>query len=108
MLIAHVGTYKVALAISTLRQSLRGVKEIIGGIWHAGFLAGVRGVTAGRWSFSAFRVDALDGRGTRKDAATFVANNVNEKPRNGIVRRRHVGDSLAGDAAAVICFPRRS
>src|SRR5271154_915018 len=41
------------------RRLLGRVEKIVGGIRHAHFLAGVRSVATGCWSFAAFRVQAL-------------------------------------------------
>src|SRR5712692_1749851 len=91
------------------RGLFRGVEEVVSGVWHADFLANVRSVAAGRWCFATFGVEALDGCGAREHAATIVAEDVDEKPWNGIsVRRRRIGNGFAGNTAAVTRFPGRS
>ena|ERR1700720_165499 len=89
--------------------SLRGVEEVVGGVWNAEFLADVRSVATGRRCLTPFGVEALDGRYAGEHAAAIVADDVDEKPRNRIgVRRRRVGNGFAGYAAAIVRFPGRS
>src|SRR5229473_1442394 len=89
--------------------SLRGVEEVVGGVWNAEFLAEVRSVAAGGRCFAPFGVETLDGCGAGQHAAAIVADDVDEKPRNRIgVRRRRIGNGFAGNTAAVVRFPGRS
>jgi hypothetical protein len=84
-----------------------GVEEVVGGVGGAGFLAGVGGVAAGGGRFAAFGVEALDGGGAGEDAGAVMSEDGDEEPRNGIgIGRRSVGDGFAGDAAAIVGFPR--
>ena len=87
----------------------RSVEKVVGGIRYADFLARVCRVAAGCGCFAAFCVEALDGCGAGEYAAAFMAHDVDEKPGNGIsIRRRHIRNGFAGNAAPVICFPGRS
>jgi hypothetical protein len=66
-------------------------------------------VAPGGRGFAALGVQALDGSGTRKDAIAFVADDMNEEPRNGIgIGRGSVRNSFAIDAAGVASQPRGS
>jgi hypothetical protein len=57
----------------------------------------VRSVASRRWCFAAFGVEALDGCDAGENAAAIVADDVDEKPWNGIgVRRRRIGNGFAG------------
>src|ERR1700686_359742 len=86
--------------------SLRGVEKVVGGVGDAEFLVCVGGIAAGGWRFAAAGVEALNGGGAGEHASTIVADDVDEKPGNGIgVRRWGVGDGFAGDAAAVVGLP---
>jgi hypothetical protein len=87
----------------------RHVEEIVSRVRDADFLADVRSVASGRWCFATFGVEALDGCDAGENAAAIVADDVDEKPWNGIgVRRRRIGNGFAGDTAAVARFPGRS
>src|SRR5229473_3767772 len=89
--------------------SLRGVEEVVGGVWNAEFLAEVRSVAAGGRCFAPFGVETLDGCYAGERAAAIVADDVDEKPRNRLsVGRRRVGNGFAGNTAAVVRFPGRS
>src|SRR5258708_9836721 len=89
--------------------SLRGVEEVVGGVWNAEFLAEVRSVAAGGRCFAPFGVQTLDGCYAGKHAAAIVADDVDEEPRNRLsVGRRRVGNGFAGNTAAVVRFPGRS
>src|SRR6267143_5589705 len=89
--------------------SLRGVEEVVGGVWNAEFLAEVRSVAAGGRCFAPFGVETLDGCYAGQHAAAIVADDVDEKPRNRLsVGRRRVGNGFAGNTAAVVRFPGRS
>src|ERR1700738_4104632 len=72
---------------------LRGVEEVVGGVGDADFLVCVGGVAAGGWRFTAAGVEALSRGGAREHASAIVADDVDEKPGNGIcVGRWRVGD----------------
>src|SRR5258708_17438544 len=89
--------------------SLRGVEDVVGGVWNAEFLAEVRSVAAGGRCFAPFGVETLDGCCAGEHAAAIVADDVDEKPRNRLsVGRRRVGNGFAGNTAAVVRFPGRS
>jgi hypothetical protein len=82
------------------------VEEVVSGVRDADFLADVRSVASGPWRFATFRVEALDGCGAREHPAAFMAEDMDEKPWNGIgVRRRRTGNRFAGNTAAVARFP---
>ena len=59
-------------------------KEAVSGVGHSDFLSNVRSVAAGSWRLSTFGVQALDAGGRREHAAAVVADDIDEKPGNGI------------------------
>src|SRR4029077_12529463 len=82
---------------------------MVGGIWHANFLASVDRVATGSRRFAALGVQALNLCHAREHPVALVAYHVDQQPGNGItIGRRNCGNSLALHAAAIAPFPRRS
>jgi hypothetical protein len=82
------------------------VEEILGGIWHAYFLACVGRVTASGRRFATLSIEALNGGGARKYSVALVTDYVDEQPGNGIgIARRSTGHGLTGDTATIASFP---
>src|ERR1700733_11729879 len=84
----------------------RGEENIVGGIGSAVLLFGMCGITAGRGSFAALGIDALDRRDARKQSFPAAADYRYQQPGNGIrIGRGHVGRGFSCDAAAIVRFP---
>ena len=63
-------------------------------------------IAFGGRSFPALGINALDASGSRQHAVAGVADNFDQKPRNGFgIGRRQVHGHLTGNAAAVIRPP---
>jgi len=60
------------------------VEEIVGGIPHASFMAGLPSVAVGHGCFATFRVESLNGCDARKQAVAIVADDLDEQPGNRI------------------------
>lgn len=85
------------------------IEKVVSGIGDAKLVIDMLGVAAGGGEFASLGVDALDGRGARKDAVSFMTYDVDKQPGNGIgIGRRCIGDGFAEDPAAVGGFPGRS
>ncbi len=65
----------------------------------------MRSVAARSWGFATLGVQALDACGRRQHAVAIVADDLDEKPGNGIGVNRHIGDGFASHAASVVCLP---
>jgi hypothetical protein len=95
--------------ITTSEKLFWGVEEVVGRIGHTHFLIEVIGIATVGWRLPTVCVELLDSRGAREYAIAIVANNLDEKPRNGIsIGRTRCDSDFAIHSAAVFRLPARS
>ena len=91
------------------RRLFGGIEVVVCRVGNSQLLIEMSGITAPAGRLPAFGVDALHGLGSRENAITLVAGNVQQKPGDGVrVARLRFRCDRAGDAAPVVRLPGRA